>query len=207
MRRLLLATTLLLPLAAAPVNANVMLTDKLSGTGDNVIFDSVAGNIAFGKFNGKHPGFAEFKDLSGNPAFTGAANGQDIKISNTSDLFIQVLDPTKTMVLPTLEQVFSLKGTGDVTAFVQATDGLFKFDLGVIDPHNQSGFTFDAIDNETMTSLRLFDATGEITDYEHYRIEVAPTSPVPLPGALAIFAGGLGGLGFLGRWRRRAVTA
>jgi hypothetical protein len=207
MKKLLLATILVpLSFAVTPAKANVVFNPSPSGTGDNVIFDSVAGNIAFGSFNGKHPGFVEFKDLSGNPAFTGAANGQDIKISNTNDLFIQVLDPTKTMVLPTLEQVFSLKGTGDVTAFVQATDGLFKFDLGVIDPHSQSWATFTAVDNETMTSLTLVDATGEISDYEHYRIDVAPTSPVPLPGALGLFVGGLTGLGFLSRFRRRLAA-
>ena len=49
-------------------------------------------------------------------------NGNDIKIEGTQNLFIQVLDPTDTFVVPTLTQVFSITGTGDVTAFVQAND-------------------------------------------------------------------------------------
>jgi hypothetical protein len=135
-------------------------------------------------------GLVDFTDLSLNGSFTGAANGNDIKISNTSNLFVQVFDNTGTMVLPTFTQVFSLKGTGDVTAFVQATDGLFTFDLGVIDPNAQSGFTFTATNGEVMTSLRLFDTGGVISDYEHYRIDVAavpgPIAGAGLPGLFAL---------------------
>jgi hypothetical protein len=193
----------LLACTALPAKADVILDPHLSGTGDNVIFDSVLGNTAFGSFNGQHQGFAEFIDLSGNPSFTGAANGNDIKISNTADLFIQVLDITKTMVLPTSTQVFSLKGTGDVQAFVQATDGLFTFDLGVIDPTAQSGFTLTATNGETMTSLTLLDSTGVITDYEHYRIDVASV-PGPIVGAgLIPWLLGTGCFGLYGLNRRR----
>jgi hypothetical protein len=56
-----------------------------------------------------------------------------------------------------------------------------------------------------MTSLRLLDQGGTITDFEHYRIDVAPTLAVPgpvvgagLPGLLvAAF-----GLFMLNRYRR-----
>ena len=202
MRRMLFATVALLALAM-PAKADVILDPHLSGTGDNVVFDSFSGNLAIGSFNGTHTGFAHFTDLSGNPGFAGSANGNDIKISNTNDLFIQVFDTTQTMVLGTSTQVFSLKGTGDVTAFVQATDGLFTFDLGVIDPSAQSGFTLSAINGETMTSLRLFDNTGSITDYEHYRIDVAavpgPIVGAGIPGLIASVLGMIG----LNRARRK----
>ena len=203
MRKFLLASSMLLACAVLPAKADVILDPHLSGTGDNVVFDSFSGNLAIGSFNGQHSGFAHFTDLSGNPSFAGSANGNDIKIANTSDLFIQVFDTTQTMVLPTSTQVFSLKGTGDVTAFVNATDGTFVFDLGVIDPNAQSGFTLTAVNGEVMNSLTLFDNTGVISDYEHYRIDVASV-PGPIVGAgLVPWLIGTGCFGLFGLNRRR----
>jgi hypothetical protein len=199
----ILAATLL-AMTAGSAMADVTLLNKLSGTGDNVVFDSLSGNTAIGSFNGQHTGLVDFTDLSNNPNFVGAASGNDIKISNTSNLLIVVMDSTNTTVLPTTEQVFSLKGTGDVTAFVQATDGLFTFDLGVIDPNAQSGFTLTAINGEVMTSLQLFDTGGVITDYEHYRIDVA-ASAVPEPATWALMLLGFVGIVLAFRKRRPVV--
>ena len=182
MKKLLLAATAVAALTI-PAMADVILDPHLSGTGDNVIFDSLSGSVAVGSFNGQNQGLVDFTDLSGNPAFFGAANGNDIKIANTSNLFVQVFDTTGLNILPTSTQVFSLKGTGDVTAVVSATDGFFAFDLGVIDPSAQSGFTLSAINGEVMTSLQLIDNTGAISDYEHYRIDVAAPVPGPIAGA------------------------
>lgn len=209
MRRLLLMTTAAVLFAAAPVKADVLLDPHLSGTGDNVIFDSLTGGLAVGSFNGTHTGFVNFTDLSGNPLFTGAANGNDIKISNTTNLSVQVFD-TMLNVLPTQTQVFSLKGTGDVTAFISANDKFGNpetikvFDLGMIDPNAQSGFTFTAINGEVMTLLRLLDTGGQINDYEHYRIDVAsPLAAVPVPAVGTGLPGILAGMLFLFRWMRR----
>jgi hypothetical protein len=172
-------------------HADVILDPHLSGTGDNVVFDSLVGHLAIGHFNGMHQGLVDFTDLSGNPAFTAAANGNDIKIADTSDLQVVVKDNTNTTVLDTSTQVFSLKGTGDVHAIVTATDGVFTFDLGMISPTAQSGFTLSAINGEVMSKLVLLDTTpgDEITDFEHYRIDVA-AAPVPGP----IVGAGLPGL-------------
>ena len=79
MRNLLLASALLL--FSAPAYADVILDTHLSGTGDNVIFNSLIGSLALGSFNGQHTGVVDFTDLSGNPLFTAAANGNDIKIT------------------------------------------------------------------------------------------------------------------------------
>jgi hypothetical protein len=175
----------------APAKADVVLDTKLSGTGDNVTFDSLAGNLAIGQFNGQHTGLVDFTDLSNNSLFVGAANGNDIKISNTSDLSIVVKNSTNTSVLDTATQVFSLIGTGDVTATVVADEvgggtKTFTFDLGNIDPNAQSGFTLTAINGETISQFAVVDTTvgGTITDFEHYRIDVAAAAvPGPVVGA------------------------
>jgi hypothetical protein len=208
MRKLLLISTALLALAAMPAKADVILDDKLSGTGDNVIFDSLVGNLALGSFNGQHQGFVRFTDLGGNPLFTGAQNGNDIKISNTNNLQIQVFDNSDVLVVGTTTQVFSLKGTGDVTAFIYASlngvdEAVQVFDLGVIDPNAQSGFTFRAINGEIMTRMVLLDQGGQINDYEHYRIDVAVAAvPGPIVGAgiPGLFAAL--GLWAMNRWRK-----
>jgi hypothetical protein len=212
MRKTLLALTLACAFALAPValvtaHADVVMSPMLSGTGDNVTFESFAGSLAIGQFNGQHTGVVNFSDLSGNSLFAGAANGNDIKISNTSDLQIEVFSNTSdTQVLTTSTQVFSLKGSGDVHAIVQATDGTFNIDLGQITANAQSGFTLTAINGETMNLLTLVDATGEITDYEHYRIDVAgPLVATPLPASLPLMFGGLGLMGWLTR-RRKALA-
>jgi hypothetical protein len=86
---------------------------------------------------------------------------------------------------------------------VNATDGTFVFDLGVIDPNAQSGFTLTAVNGEVMNSLTLFDNTGVISDYEHYRIDVASV-PGPIVGAgLVPWLIGTGCFGLFGLNRRR----
>jgi hypothetical protein len=213
MRKLLLGSALALT-CVVPAKADVVLDTKLSGTGDNVVFDSIAGNLVLGSFNGQHTGLVDFTDLSNNSLFVGAANGNDIKISNTSDLSIVVKNSTNTSVLDTATQVFSLIGTGDVTATVVADEvgggtKLFTFDLGALSKTAQSGFTLTAINGESMASLILLDTGGTITDFEHYRIDVAGplVSATPLPAALPMFLGGIGGLwGLLRRRRQKAAV-
>jgi hypothetical protein len=210
MRKILLAMVSAVALNG-PALADVILDPHLSGTGDNVIFDSLIGNLAIGSFNGMHQGLVNFTDLSNNPLFTGAQNGNDIKISNTNDMQVQVFDTSGLTVLNTLTDVFSLKGTGSVTAFVSAVDpngipeALKTFSLGPIDPNAQSGFTFSAINGESISKYVLFDTGGTITDFEHYRIDVAPAAvpgPVVGAGSPGILAAALGFLA----WRRRRRT-
>jgi len=194
MRRYLLATAIALALAA-PVKADVIIDNHLSGTGDNVIFQGLFGNVAVGSFNGQHTGLVDFSCLGGCGGFTGAANGNDIKIANTNDLKIQVFAPDAVTVLPTATDVFSLKGTGDAFAFVTAneTDGsqhLFTFDLGPLSLSAQSGFTLTAINGETIDSFRVA-TTGNLTDFEHYRIDIA-TPQLAVPGP--VVGAGLPGL-------------
>jgi hypothetical protein len=211
MKRLLLSTAAVIGIGLGAAQADVLLSDHLSGTGDNVVFDSLLGNLAIGSFNGQHTGLVDFTDLSNTSGFIGAANGNDIKISNTSDLQIVVKNSTNTSVLDTATQVFSLKGSGDVTAFVTANEvgggnKLFTFDLGALSASAQSGFTLDAINGENMSSLILLDTGGMISDFEHYRIDVAgPLAATPLPASLPLMLGGLAGLYQLVRRRRKTA--
>jgi hypothetical protein len=72
MRRLL-TTTALLAALSVPAMANVLLDPHLSGTGDNVIFDGLSGNIALGSLNGQHNNIVDFTNL-GTSVFTGTWN-------------------------------------------------------------------------------------------------------------------------------------
>jgi hypothetical protein len=212
MKKILKSTLLATALAMTPLAAmaDVTILDQLSGTGDNVVFEGLSGHVALGSFNGQHQGTVDFTDLSNNPLFTGAANGNDIKISNTSDLQVQVFDTTNTSVLATATDVYSLKGTGDVTATVTANEvgggtKIFTFDLGVINPNAQSGFTLEAINGETINKFVLVDAGGTITDFEHYRVDVA-ASAVPEPATWGMMLLGFVGLAFAFRSRRRITS-
>jgi len=214
MKKLLLAASMLTALAL-PAQADVVLDTKLSGTGDNVVFNRLTPNLVIGSFNGQHTGFVFFRDLSLNPNFVGAQNGNDIKIANTTNLGFSVFQNiNETVQLYTSTDVFSLKGTGSVTAFVTAVDQfgnvepIKTFSLGTIDANAQSGFTFSAINGELIQNIRLLDVGGNITDFEHYRIDVgtprtvgvpAPIVGAGLPGLVAACFGMFG----LRTWRRR----
>ena len=207
MKKLLLLTTAVAMLAAVPAKADVVLEFKLSGTGDNVIADTVGTNSALGHLNGQHLDVVRYTGLSN--GFTGASNGNDIKIDNTVGINVQVFDPFNIFVIGTTTQVFSLKGTGDVGLIVQATDAnnnaeTFTFDLGTIDPHAQSGFTLTATNGEVMTALALLDVGGTIAEFEHNRIDVAALLvATPLPSAVWLFGGALGGMGLLMRRKKK----
>jgi len=216
MKRTTIAAALLLAstaLATLPAKADVIIDDNLSGTGDNVIFNGLFTNRVVGSFNGQHQGLVNFDCLADCTGFVGAQNGNDLKIENFSTLKLQVFDTAGLNVLPTATDVFSIVGTGDVTVFVTAneTDGtqkLFTFDLtALFGPlgNGQNGFTLKAINGETIDSFRLVDIGGKITDFEHYRIDLAPVpGPAMAAGLPGLLLAALGLFG-LNRRRRNAV--
>jgi hypothetical protein len=202
-------------LVCVAARADVAFSSSAILTDDTVICDifTAGSNVAVGSFNGQHTGTVDFTDLTNSSGFSGASNGQDIKITGTNNLFIQVFNASNVMV-GTTTQVFSITGSGDINAFVGATDkfgnaeAIKFFDLGMLG-NGQNFFTFTASNGEVMTSLRILETTvgGSITDFEHYRIDVAPLGvavPGPIVGAglpgLISAVMGLFGLNF---WRRR----
>ena len=203
MRKLFLVTTALLALTGAARADVVTSTTSLSGTGDNVVFNALSSGLVVGSFNGQHTGLADFSCLAGCTGFTGAQNGNDLKINDFQTLKVQVFDLGGN-VLPTATDVFSITGTGDVTIFATAneTDGsqkLFTFDTGNL-KNGQNGFTLTAINNENIDSFRVVDVGGTITDFEHYRIDVAgPLAPaVPEISTWFMMILGFAGVGLAG---------
>lgn len=217
MKKLLLTAVSLMALAL-PAQADIILETKLSGTGDNVVLNSVLGDLALAQLNGQHQEFVRFRDLTGSTTFSAQSTGNDIKLIGSNNIFIQVFDAANLNVVGTTTEVFSLNGTGQASVFVQAVDrfgnpeALQSFSLGTLDLNSPSNFTLSAINGEVMTSVRITDLTGNITSFEHFRIDVAPIPtpfavPAPivgagLPGLLAACFGMVG----LNRWRRRRVV-
>lgn len=203
----------LIALALLPVSAkaDVIVDNQLSGTGDNVVFNGLFPNLVVGSFNGQHQGLVDFSCLAGCAGYTGAQSGNDIKINNFQTLKVQVFDTSGLNVLPTATDVFSITGTGSVSVFVTANESgggqsLFSFDLtslfGPLGP-GQNGFTLSAINGETIDSFRVVDVGGTITDFEHYRIDVATPVAVPAPLAGAGLPGLLAAIGGLWAFQRR----
>jgi hypothetical protein len=230
MRKLLFATTALIALSGA-AKADVLLdTTGLGGTGTNVVFtgiDPTNSRLILGHLNGQHNEIVRFFDVSNTTGFSGAANGQDIKIVNTRDLDITVFDATNTIQLGTTRDIFSLKGTGDVFFRVSAVkaDGtaeVFNFtnlaggvaglggggyDLG--NGNRQNGFDFSVANGEVITDIDLFlGATGMINDFEHFRIDASPipqVAAVPEASTWAMMIAGFFGIGGLAMRRKRQL--
>jgi hypothetical protein len=220
MKKLLLAASMLTALAL-PAKADVIIENKLGGTGDNVVFQSTTTNLVIGSFNGQHQGLVDFNCLAGCTNYVGAQSGNDLKITadGLTNLSVQVFNSTGTAVLPTATDVFSITGTGHVFVAVTANEPgggtqLINFDLfslfGALGP-GQNGFTLTAVNGETINKFTLLDVGGTITDFEHYRIDVATPFAVPGPivgaGIPGLVMAVLGMFGLNRARRKRLGTA
>jgi hypothetical protein len=215
MKKLLLAASMLTALAL-PAKADVIVNATGGSTGDLVTFQSQTGNLVVGAFNGQHTGIVDFNCLGGCTNFVGAQSGNDMKITadGLTNMSVQVFD-TSLNVLATDKDIFSITGTGHVFVGVTANEPgggtqLINFDLfslfGALGP-GQNFFTLTAINGETINKFTLLDTGGTITDFEHYRVDVAAV-PGPIVGAgIPGIIAALGGLIGLNRFRRRRQAA
>ena len=177
----------------------------------DVISDGVTGNLNLGHLNGQHVNIVDFTDLANSLTFAGASSGNDIKISGTNNLTIQVFDPTNTTVVGTTEQVFSVNGTGNLFLAVFANDAfgnaeaVQNFGGFALDEHKPADFTLTVKNGEVMTSLVLLTSIGgTITDFEHYRINVADAvAAVPELSTWGMMLLGFAGVGFVAYRRSR----
>jgi hypothetical protein len=216
MSKLLGAAVLAASLYVLPAQATILLDETgIGGTGNNVIFSSIFDNrLILGRLNGQNDEVVRFRDLTPtqdplNP-FTGSQNGNDIKIFNTVDLDITVFNSTNLTQLGVTRDVFSLVGTVDATVLFRVTaleaDGSFQdFLFSSILKSGQNGFDFRAVDGERIWDLDLRVVGGKITDFEHFRIDVAPqVAAVPLPAVGAGLPGLIAGMfGLVALQRRR----
>jgi hypothetical protein len=215
MRRLLLAATTLIALAA-PASADIILdTTGLGGTGNNVIFSSIIDNrLILGRLNGQNEEVVRFRDLTPtqdpNAPFTGATNGNDIKIFNTVDLDITVFDRDNLAQLGVTRDIFSIKGDGTLLIRVTAleTDGTFKdFNFSQELTSGQNGFDFRAINGEFIWDVDLRVVGGSIKDFEHFRIDVAPqVAAVPEMSTWFMMIIGFAGMGTLAYRKHSGAT-
>jgi len=220
MKRLLLATTALLALSAVSARADVVLdTTGLGGTGNNVIFSSIANSsLILGTLNGQNNEVVRFRDLSGNGQFSGSQNGNDIKIINTRDLDITVFDAANLIQVGTTRDIFSLKGSGSVFIRVDAVDAngvAEQFNFGSLteaafqlSANAQQGFDLKTSNGEVITDIDIFlvGLNSTITDFEHFRIDAAPipqVEGVPETSTWIMMIAGFLGVGGLAMRKRR----
>ena len=228
MKKLILAVAVLTAVAALPAKADVFLdTTGQGGTGINVVSDGLDptnNHLLLGHLNGHNDQIVRFLDMSNTSGFTGASSGNDIKIIDTSNLDITIFDNTNKVQLGTTRDIFSIKGSGSVFFTVQAVkaDGTAEtfaftglannvpglggggFDIS----KGQAGFDFNTgASGEVITDIDLFTSVGStITDFEHFRLDVAAipaVAAVPELSTWGMMLLGFAGVGTLAYRKRR----
>jgi len=208
MRKLLFACAALAALTV-PASADIILSDSLGGTGNNVVFTGAVGsNLLLGRLNGQNDEVVRFLDRSFSGSFTGSTTGNDITITNTADLQISVFDSTDSTQLGITREIFSLKGEGTILFHVTAreADGSFEnFNFIRTLTSGQNGFDFTAINGETIWDIDMrLSSGGLITDFGHYRIDVTPTvAAVPELSTWMMMILGFAGVGTIAYRKRR----
>jgi hypothetical protein len=184
-------------LSLAPISAHAVTTNFTSGA----TVTSVAGAATFINFDGIAN--ASTGTVSGglsNPSTAPNASANWIGAFGTVDVTVTLANPVS---------YFGFDwGTPDAVNTVQVFDGANPIATitgsGLTGFHDSNGGFFDifAGSGEAFTSV-VFSSANETFELDNFAASRATT---PLPGALPLFATGLGALGLLG-WRRKKKAA
>jgi hypothetical protein len=143
-------------------------------------------------------GFRKLVDFKNQTSDNGLYN-----FSGQLDYFLFAAGSTVTIPANTLVTVdLSRNASGQVTGFVNGVQQ-FTFTDGTGDATTSTVLLFFVDDTQTSGTE---SSAGFVDRIQISDTPFSPTSPVPLPATLPLFASGLAGLGLLG-WRRKKAAA
>jgi len=192
---------------AADVN-QPLITGEIGNTGMFVTFGPMfLGGIQQTEHGQHGVAFVEnyLDSLSGNPPSTGfdllTLSAQGNTAWTAGDLALDLVGRTDTNVTFTAFDgvtALQLGSTAGCSSFTTTSCTL------ALDATGQNQYNFSTIDNELITSLVMTVPTGfKMADIKQVSLDAVVT---PLPGAVALFAGGLGLIGLCGTRRKRSAA-
>lgn len=190
----------ILLMSARPAQADIIVLAGVDNTGtDNILFDTVSdvtqviATDSTGEFD------VIFTSDAGSDLLSAVASGQARILGGTGN------SPTNNILFEVeagavfTKAVFNINSNldGFVTLLVTGinlTGGTFS-QLLVVDANGQNFHTVSAINNQFMTSIEL-TGQGDVTFEDLRQVRMGgfgdvPTTPVPEPASLLLFAGGL----------------
>jgi hypothetical protein len=142
---------------------------------------------------------------------SGFANIKPIKDGSLTDL---LFTPENDQLFGDFSFRAQLVSAGDILLKLIDDDGVAQDFLFAGTTSNkdadQKRMGILSTDGESIRSVELISGFKEVKQIEFSPasgIDPRDTSPVPIPAALPLFAGAIGGLGVVGRWRRRRTSA
>lgn len=197
MKRLLITASALGMLVAAstiPAEASIVLTQGASGTGNNVVFNTVNGVGSTTLTTTTNQGFGV--TFTSNQNLTATASGQ-AQVEASSGRFVNNDYVTwhLTAGTGTTKDVFGIKVPNNdknvATEVMVYVNGSLTALATEMIPSN-GFFTLTASGSDVINSIKVV-FNGDVSDVEHFRI----TAAVPEPSTWAMMIMGFCGLGFM----------